>query len=177
LAVVIRPARVVGRRSRRSRRRVRRGLVTVLDDPLMWVHERLIEYPDDVVFHYFDKAARIWERAREYEEKAKAARDPRERRKLEQKAKQLKKQAIGKLQGAFGDISFIVKPRKGGRSMGVHHIVFGKSGELKHYGIKGIRGWHGDPSKEDMLFYNVRGFHVEYDIFKDIFYEKRRRNK
>ncbi|MEB3807074.1 MAG: hypothetical protein GSR73_06130 [Desulfurococcales archaeon] len=67
--------------------------------------------------------------------------------------------------GAFGDVSLIVKPRLGGRTVGLHHLVIGRRGEIKHYGIKGLRGWSGR-GEGDIQFYNRRGFHVEFDVIK-----------
>jgi len=80
------------------------------------------------------------------------------------------------IRGLFGDVSFIAKPRRGGRTISVHHIVIDKKGGIAHYGVKGLRGWHGQDSN-DILFYTRNGSNVEYDAVRDEFRVKRAKRK
>ena len=90
--------------------------------------------------------------------------------------KALRRREFRFIRGLFGDVSIIAKPRRGGRTISVHHIVIDRKGGIAHYGVKGLRGWHGQNSN-DILFYTRNGLNVEYDAVKDEFRVKKAKRK
>ncbi|MEB3780250.1 MAG: hypothetical protein GSR85_08490 [Desulfurococcales archaeon] len=70
------------------------------------------------------------------------------------------------MQGTFGDLKLIAKPKVGGRTVGVHHIIVDRQGRIVHYGIKGLRDWSGAEGS-DINFYTRDGYVAEYDIVRD----------
>ncbi|MCE4613570.1 MAG: hypothetical protein F7C07_07050 [Desulfurococcales archaeon] len=70
------------------------------------------------------------------------------------------------MRGTFGDLKLIAKPKVGGRTVGVHHIIIDRQGRIVHYGIKGLRNWSGVEGS-DINFYTRDGYVAEYDIIRD----------